>query len=186
MNNQKNMYDQISEVLLSEEQIKARVKEMAAEISAEYAGKNPVFVGVMRGVCVFFSDFIREFNDHCNIDFMAVSSYRGTQSTGECIITKDVTLELRNRHVIILEDIFDTGKSLDFTYNFLLTKKPASVKIITLLDKPARRKPWITLQPDMVGFTIEDKFVVGYGLDYNEQFRNLPFIAVLNPEQNNN
>ena len=186
MNNQKNMYDQISEVLLTEEQIRARVKEMAAEISEEYAGKNPVFVGVMRGVCVFFSDFIREFKDHCNIDFMAVSSYRGTQSSGECVITKDVTLELRNRHVIILEDIYDTGKSLDFTYNFLMTKKPASVKIITLLDKPARRKPWITLQPDMVGFTIEDKFVVGYGLDYNEQFRNLPFVAVLNPEQYTN
>ena len=115
-------------------------------------------------------------------DFMCVSSYRGTQSTGECIITKDVTMELRDRHVIILEDIFDTGKSLDFTYNFLMTKKPASLKIVTLLDKPSRRKPWVTVKPDIVGFTIEDKFVVGYGLDFNEQFRNLPYVAVLNPE----
>lgn len=183
MNDQKNMYDQISEILLTEEQITARVKEMAAALSVEYAGKNPVFVGVLRGVCIFFSDFIRNFTEHCTIDFMSISSYRGTQSTGECIITKDVNTELRDRHVIILEDIFDTGKSLDFTYNFLLTKKPASVKIVTLLDKPARRKPWITLKPDMVGFTIEDKFVVGYGLDYNEQFRNLPFVGVLNPEE---
>ena len=183
MNNQNKMYDALCEVLLTEEQIKARVKEMAAQISEEYAGKNPVFVGVLRGVCVFFSDFVREFNDHCQFDFMCVSSYRGTQSTGECIITKDVTMELRDRHVIILEDIFDTGKSLDFTYNFLLTKKPASLKIITLLDKPSRRKPWVTVKPDMVGFTIEDKFVVGYGLDFNEQYRNLPFVGVLKPEE---
>ena len=183
MNDQNNMYNQISEVLLSEEQIKARVKEMAAQINEEYAGKNPIFVGVLRGVCVFFSDFVREFKDHCQFDFMCVSSYRGTQSTGECIITKDVTMELRDRHVIILEDIFDTGKSLDFTYNFLLTKKPASLKIVTLLDKPERRKPWVTVKPDLVGFTIEDKFVVGYGLDFNEQFRNLPFVGVLNPEE---
>ena len=182
MNDQNNMYNQISEVLLSEEQIKARVKEMASQVTEEYAGKNPIFVGVLRGVCVFFSDFVREFKDHCQFDFMCVSSYRGTQSTGECIITKDVTMELRDRHVIILEDIFDTGKSLDFTYNFLMTKKPASLKIVTLLDKPSRRKPWVTVKPDIVGFTVEDKFVVGYGLDFNEQFRNLPFVAVLNPE----
>ena len=161
MNFEINMYHQPHEVLISEAEIKARVKEMALEIADEYRGKNPVFVGVLRGVCVFFSDFIREFPDHCMIDFMGVSSYRGAHSTGECIISKDVSTELRNRHVIILEDIFDTGKSLDFTYNFILTKKPASVKIITLLDKPARRKPWIDLQPDMVGFTIPDKFVVG-------------------------
>ena len=183
MNDQNKMYNQLCEVLLTEEQIKARVKEMAAQISEEYAGKNPIFVGVLRGVCIFFSDFVREFTDHCQFDFMCVSSYRGTQSTGECIITKDVTMELRDRHVIILEDIFDTGKSLDFTYNFLLTKKPASLKIITLLDKPSRRKSWVTVKPDLVGFTIEDKFVVGYGLDFNEQFRNLPFVGVLNPEE---
>ena len=182
MNFDINMYDHINEILLTEEQIKTRIKEMASQINEEYAGKNPIFVGVLRGVCVFFSDFVREFKDHCQFDFMCVSSYRGTQSTGECIITKDVTMELRDRHVIILEDIFDTGKSLDFTYNFLMTKKPASLKIVTLLDKPSRRKPSDTVKPDIVGFTIEDKFVVGYGLDFNEQFRNLPFVAVLNPE----
>ena len=176
------MQNEIVEIMLTEEQIQNRIKEMAAEINKEYAGKNPIFVGVLRGVCVFFSDFVREFKDHCQFDFMCVSSYRGTQSTGECIITKDVTMELRDRHVIILEDIFDTGKSLDFTYNFLMTKKPASLKIVTLLDKPSRRKPWVTVKPDIVGFTVEDKFVVGYGLDFNEQFRNLPFVAVLNPE----
>lgn len=176
------MYNEISEVMLTEEQIQTRIKEMAAEISKEYAGKNPVFVGVLRGVVVFFADFIRNFTDHCQIDFMCISSYRGTQSTGECIITKDVSMELKDRHVIILEDIFDTGKSLDFCYNYMQAKKPASVKIVTLLDKPARRKPWVTVKPDYVGFTIEDKFVVGYGLDFNEQFRNLPYIGVLKPE----
>ena len=176
------MQNEIVEILLTEEQIQNRIKEMAAEINKEYADKNPIFVGVLRGVVVFFSDFIRQFDHDCQIDFMCISSYRGTNSTGECILSKDTSLELRGRHVIILEDIFDTGKSLDFTYNFLMTKKPASLKIVTLLDKPSRRKPWVTVKPDIVGFTIEDKFVVGYGLDFNEQFRNLPFVAVLNPE----
>lgn len=177
-----NFKEGLAEVLITEEQIQARIKEIAAQINEEYKGKDPVFVGVLRGVVVFFADFIRHFEDHCQIDFMCVSSYRGTQSTGECIITKDVSIELRNRHVIILEDIFDTGKSLDFTYHYMLTKKPASVKTIALLDKPARRKPWITYHPDIVGFTIEDKFVVGYGLDCNERYRNLPYVAVVKPE----
>lgn len=177
------MQKEIVEILLTEEQIKNRVKEMASEIRKEYAGKNPVFLGVLRGVVVFFSDFIREFDDYCQIDFMCISSYRGANSTGECIMTKDTTLELRNRHVIILEDIFDTGKSLDFTYHVMQAKHPASIKIITLLDKPDRRKPWVTVKPDLVGFTIPDKFVVGYGLDYNERFRNLPYVAVIDPEK---
>ena len=176
------MNQNLSEILLTEEQIKARVKEMAAQVSEEYAGKNPIFIGVLRGVVVFFSDFIREFTDECQMDFLCVSSYRGTQSSGECIITKDASLELRGRHVVILEDIFDTGKSLDFVYYYLLAKKPASLKIVTLLDKPERRKPWVTVVPDYVGFTIPDKFVVGYGLDYNERFRHLPYVAVLDPK----
>lgn len=176
------MLNNISEILLTEEQIQNRVKELAAQVSEEYKGKNPVFVGVLRGVVVFYADFVRHFTDHCQMDFMCVSSYRGTQSTGECIITKDVTVELRDRHVVILEDIFDTGKSLDFTYHYLLAKKPASLKIVTLLDKPERRKPWVTVTADYTGFSIPDKFVVGYGLDFNEHYRNLPFIGVLKPE----
>ena len=182
MNYDINMYDHIKEVLLTEEQIRTRVKEMADEIYKEYQGKNPVFVGVLRGVCVFFSDFVREFKDHCQFDFMCVSSYRGTQSTGECIITKDVTLELRDRHVIILEDIFDTGNSLEYTYNYLLSKEPASLKVCTLLDKPERRREGVTLKADYTGFTIPNEFVVGYGLDFNEYYRNLPYIGVLKPE----
>ncbi|MBO5129230.1 MAG: hypoxanthine phosphoribosyltransferase [Oscillospiraceae bacterium] len=177
-----NFKDGISEILLTEEQIQNRIKELAAQINEEYKGKDPVFVGVLRGVVVFFADFIRHFDDFCQIDFMCISSYRGTQSTGECIITKDVSIELRNRHVIILEDILDTGKSLDFCYNFLQTKKPASLKIVTLLDKPDRRKPWIDIKADYTGFVIPDKFVVGYGLDCNERYRNLPYVAVVKPE----
>lgn len=176
------MLNDISEIMLTEEQIQTRVKEMAAQLSEEYKGKNPVFVGVLRGVVVFFADLVRYFTEPCQIDFMCISSYRGTQSTGECIITKDVSVELRDRHVIVLEDIFDTGKSLDFTYHYLMAKKPASVKICTLLDKPSRRKPWVTVEADYTGFTIPDKFVVGYGLDFNEHYRNLPYVAVLKPE----
>ena len=176
------MHNDIVEIMLTEEQIQARIKEIAAEINKEYAGKNPIFVGVLRGVVVFFSDFIRQFEDRCQIDFMCISSYRGTQSTGECIITKDVSTELRGRDVVILEDILDTGKSLDFCYSHLMAKKPASLKIVTLLDKPERRKEWVTVKADYTGFTIPDKFVVGYGLDFNDHYRNLPFVGVLKPE----
>ena len=132
------MQNEIVEIMLTEEQIQNRIKEMAAEINKEYAGKNPIFVGVLRGVVVFFSDFIRQFNDYCQIDFMCISSYRGANSTGECIMTKDTSLELRNRHVIILEDIFDTGKSLDFTYHVLQAKHPASLKVVTQEKANAR------------------------------------------------
>ena len=176
------MHNDLSEVLLTEEQIQNRIREMAAQLSKEYAGKDPVFVGVLKGVVMFFADFVRNFTEPCQIDFMCVSSYRGTQSTGECIVTKDISVDLTGRHVIILEDIFDTGTSLDFTYNYLLTKNPASLKICTLLDKPERRKSWVTVKADYTGFTIPDKFVVGYGLDFNEHYRNLPFVGVLKPE----
>ena len=176
------MHNDLSEILLTEEQIQNRIQEMAAQLSKEYAGKDPVFVGVLKGVVMFFADFVRNFTEPCQIDFMCVSSYRGTQSTGECIVTKDISVDLTGRHVIILEDIFDTGTSLDFTYNYLLTKNPASLKICTLLDKPERRKSWVTVKADSTGFTIPDKFVVGYGLDFNEHYRNLPFVGVLKPE----
>ena len=176
------MEENIKKILLSEEQIKARVKELGAQLSEEYAGKEPVFVGVLKGVVVFFSDFIREFNGPCQLDFMWISSYQGTGSTGNMIVRRDVSGNLKGRHVVILEDIFDTGNSLDFTYKHLLTKEPASLKICTLLDKPEGRRPGITLKPDYVGFTIPNEFVVGYGLDFNEHYRNLPYVGVLKPE----
>ena len=171
----------IQRVLLSETQIREKVQELAQEMLAEYSDKNPVFVGVLKGVAVFFADMIRKFSAPCQIDFMWISSYSGT-SSGNMIIRKDVSADLEGRHVVILEDIFATGRSLDFTYKHLLTKNPASLRICTLLDKPERRDPAVTLQPDYSGFVIPNEFVVGYGLDYNEQYRNLPYVGVLKPE----
>ena len=176
------MLENISRVLLTEEQIQTRVKELAAQLSAEYAGKNPIFVGVLKGVVMFYADFLKYFTDHCQMDFMWISSYAGTVSTGKAIVKQDVSQDIRGRHVVILEDIFDTGNSLQFTYNHLLAKEPASLKICTLLDKPERRVPGITVKADYTGFVIPNEFVVGYGLDFNEQYRNLPFVGVLSPE----
>ena len=176
------MEKDILEVLLTEEQIKARIKELGAILSEEYAGKDPVVVGVLKGVVVFYADMIRELNVPCQMDFMWISSYAGTNSTGTMQVKRDVSVDIKGRHVLILEDIFDTGHSLDFTYHHLLSKEPASLKICTLLDKPSRRDPRVTLQPDYVGFTVPNAFVVGYGLDYNEHYRNLPYVGVLKPE----
>jgi len=176
------MTKDIQEILLTEEQIRRRVHELGQILSREYADKNPVFVGVLKGVVVFFADMVREVTVPCQFDFMWISSYQGTESTGEMIVRRDVSTDLKGRHVVILEDIFDTGNSLNFVYHHLLKKEPASVKICTLLDKPDRRNPGVKLVPDYVGFTIPNKFVVGYGLDYEEHYRNLPYVGVLKPE----
>ena len=176
------MEKDIQQILLSEETIRRRVEEMGKLLTEEYAGKDPVVVGVLKGVVVFYSDMIRQIKVPCQMDFMWLSSYSGTNSTGELIVRRDVSVDIKDRHVLILEDIYDTGTSLDFTYRHLMAKGPASLKICTLLDKPERRKPGITLKPDYVGFTIPNEFVVGYGLDYNEHFRNLPYVGVLKPE----
>ena len=176
------MKNDIKEVLLSEEQIQAKVKELAAQISEEYAGKDPVFIGVLKGVVVFFADMIRNIDIPCQIDFMNIASYSGATSTGRTEIRKDVSVDIKGRHVVILEDIFDTGTSLTFTVNHLLNKEPASLKVCTFLDKPERRRPGVTLKPEYVGYTIPNEFVVGYGLDFNEHYRNLPYIGILKPE----
>lgn len=176
------MEKNIQKILLSEEQIKARIRELGEELTRDYAGKNPVIVGVLKGVVVFYADMIREIKVPCQMDFMWISSYAGTQSTGSMEVKRDVTVDIRDRHVLILEDIFDTGSSLDFTYRHLMSRKPASLKICTLLDKPERRKPGITLKADYTGFTIPNEFVVGYGLDFNEYYRNLPYVGILKPE----
>ena len=176
------MEKDIQEVLISKEQIKARVKELGKVLSEEYAGKDPVVVGVLKGVVVFYADMIRELTVPCQMDFMWISSYAGTDSTGHMQVKRDVSADIKGRHVLILEDIFDTGHSLDFTYHHLLSKEPASLKICTLLDKPSRRDPKVTLQADYVGFTVPNAFVVGYGLDFNEHYRNLPYVGVLKPE----
>ena len=175
------MKENMKEILITEEQIQEKVNELAAMLSEEYAGKDPIFVGVLKGVVMFYADVIKRITVPCQMDFMWVSSYEGDQSR-KMVLKRDVSADLTGRHVVILEDIFDTGNSLDFTYKHLLSKNPASIKICTLLDKPERRNPAVTLQPDYVGFTIPNEFVVGYGMDYNEFYRNLPYIGVLKPE----
>ena len=176
------MKNDIQQILLTEEQIQARIAQLGEELSAEYAGKNPIVIGVLKGVVVFYADMIRALNVPCEMDFMCVSSYRGTQSTGKTVVKLDVSADIKGRHVLILEDIFDTGNSLSFVCQHLQAKEPASLKICTLLDKPERRNPNVTLQADYVGFTIPNAFVVGYGLDYNEKYRNLPYVGIVKPE----
>ena len=175
------MLQDISYVLLTEEQIQTRVKELAAQLSAEYAGKDPIFVGVLKGVVMFYADFLKNFTEQCEMDFMWISSYSGTESK-TMQVRQDLSKNITGRHVVILEDIFDTGNSLQFTYENLMAKNPASLKICTLLDKPERRRAGVTVTCDYTGFVIPNEFVVGYGLDFNEQFRNLPFVGVLKPE----
>ena len=176
------MEKDIEQVLVTEEQIRTRIKELGRVLSEEYADKDPLVVGVLKGVVVFYADMIRELTVPCEMDFMWVSSYAGTSTTGNMVVKRDISADITGRHVLILEDIFDTGTSLNFIYNHLKSKGAASVKICTLLDKPSRRKPGITLKADYVGFEVPNAFVVGYGLDYNEHYRNLPYVGVLKPE----
>ena len=172
----------IKEILLTEEQIQNRIEELGKILTEEYKDKNPLVVGVLKGVVVFYADMIRAFDAPCELDFMRVSSYRGTQSTGNVVVRQNVTVDLTGRHVVILEDILDTGRSLEFVCDHLRRKGAASVKICTLLDKPEGRAPGVTLRADYVGFTIPNAFVVGYGLDFDEKYRNLPYVGILKPE----
>ena len=171
----------IEKILISEEQLQHRIQELGQILTEEYKDKNPVIVGVLKGVVVFYADMIRQIKVKSQIDFMWLSSYSGTNSAG-MLVRQDLSSNIEGRHVLILEDIYDTGTSLDFTYRHLMAKNPASLKICTLLDKPERRREGITLQPDYVGFTVPNEFVVGYGLDFNEHYRNLPYVGVLKPE----
>ena len=172
----------IQEILLTEEQIKARIEELGVILTEEYRDKNPIVMGVLKGVAIFYADMIRHIKVPCQMDFMCISSYKGSQSSGNTNVRLDLAADIKGRHVLILEDIYDTGTSLNFLVNYLKNKEPASVKICTLLDKPEGRRPDITLQADYVGFTIPNAFVVGYGLDFNEKYRNLPYVGVLKPE----
>ena len=176
------MHNDIEKILLSEQQIQARIQELGEVLTKEYADKNPVIVGVLKGVVVFYADMIRHIQVPCQLDFMWISSYAGADSTGKMLVRQDVSADIEGRHVLILEDIFDTGNSLEFTVNHLKKQNPASIKICTLLDKPERRRAGVTLKADYVGFTIPNAFVVGYGLDYNEKYRNLPYVGILKPE----
>ncbi len=167
------------EVMYSEADIKARIKELGTEITAEYAGKDLVLVGVLKGSCVFMADLMREIDLPLTIDFMSVSSYKdGTKSTGDVEILKDLSNSIRDKHVLIVEDIIDTGLTLTRLVEILDSRGAASIKIATFLDKPEPRIKK-ELVVDYTGFVIPNKFVVGYGLDAAGRYRNLPFIAVV-------
>lgn len=171
----------IQEVLFSEEQLKARVGEIARQIEEDYAGKEIMLISVLRGSFVFMADLCRAIDLPCTLDFMSVSSYgKGTTSSGQVQITKDLSEDISGRHVIVVEDILDSGNTLSYLLKILANRHPASIRLCTLLDKPERRvKP---VEVHYSGFTIPDAFVVGYGLDYAEKYRNLPYIGVLKPE----
>lgn len=181
MFNKTGLENDIKYVLLSEKQIQARVKEMGEQLSREYEGKNPLFICILRGAVHFFSDLTRCFTDYMEMDFMAISSYNdGMVSHGMVRFKKDLDTAIEGRHVIIVEDIMDSGNTLNHLTRLLSTRDPASMKIVCLLDKPSRRECEIT--PDYCGFAVPDEFVVGYGLDYAGAYRNLPYIGVLKEE----
>ena len=171
----------IQEVLFSEEQLKNRVQEIARQITADYQGKEIMLISVLRGSFVFMADLCRAIDLPCTLDFMAVSSYgKGTKSSGQVQITKDLSEDISDRHIIVVEDILDSGNTLSYLLKILENRHPASIRLCTLLDKPDRRvKP---VEVHYSGFTIPDAFVVGYGLDYAEHYRNLPYIGILKPE----
>ena len=171
----------VERILLTEEQIRARIKELGAEITRDFAGKNPIFVGVLKGCFMFMADLLRSVDIYCTMDFMAVSSYgSGTSTTGAVKINKDLSSDIAGRHLIIVEDILDSGVTLSYLTKYLEVRRPASITLATLLDKPSRRRAYV--HADYAGFEVEDAFVVGYGLDYAEEYRNLPYIGVLKPE----
>ena len=174
--------NEIERILVSNEEIQTRLDELVAQINRDYEGKELLLVCILKGAVTTFADVLRRITIPCEIDFMCISSYGGANSTGNVVVKKDLSVNITGRHVVILEDIYDTGNSLSFVYDYLMQKKPASLKICTLLDKPERRKPGVTLVPEYIGFTIPNEFVVGYGLDFNEHYRNLPYVGVLKPE----
>ena len=173
----------VAEILVSPEQIKQRVRELGAQITGEYADLNPVLVCVLRGALMFLGDLMRCMDMHFEVDFMAISSYGGThtESTGVVRILMDLSTNIQGRHVLIVEDIVDTGRTLHYMLQNLQTRQPASMRVCTLLDKPSRRQLYVPLE--YVGFEIADKFVIGYGLDFDEHYRNLPYVGVLKPEK---
>ena len=176
------MMDQdILKVLYTEEEIAQRIKEMGTQMYEDFKGRDPLFVSVLRGAFIFMADIVRACQVKSDVEFIAVSSYgNGTSSSGVVQITHDIQQDISGRELIIIEDILDSGNTLNFLKQYFLTKGAKSVTICTLLDKPGRRTKAITA--DYIGFVVPDEFVVGYGLDYAQKYRNLPYIGVLKPE----
>ena len=172
--------DDIKKVLISQEEIIERCKQLGEEISKDYTGKVPIIIGLLKGSVPFMAELIKYITIDCELEFMAVSSYSGTESMGDVRILKDLDRSIKGSDVIIVEDIVDTGKTLEKVKELLYSKGAASVKVVSLLDKPSRRI--IDIEADYVGFTIPNEFVIGYGLDFNQKYRNLPYVGVLKEE----
>ena len=171
----------VESILLSPEQIAARVAEMGAQISADYAGKDPVFVSVLVGAAIFSADLLRQITIPCSLDFMAISSYgKESRSSGVVRVMKDLDESIESRHVIIVEDIIDTGLTLNYLLENIRNRNAASVRVAALLDKPSRRLTDVKV--DYIGFEVPDEFVIGYGLDFAQRYRNFPYVGVLRPE----
>jgi len=177
-----SLHDDIAEVLITEEALRAKVEELGQAISRDYAGKDVLLIAVLKGATIFLSDLMRQISIPHEIDFMAISSYEGksTESTGVVRIIMDLETNIKDRNVLIVEDIIDSGYTLQYIIENLETRRPASIHICCLLDKPERRE--VDIPIDYLGFSIPNRFVVGYGLDYDSIYRNLPYIGVLRPE----
>lgn len=178
-----DLQNDIAKILISREQLQKRIAELGEAISRDYAGKDLLLVCILKGGVVFLSDLVRAIRIPHAFDFMAISSYGGavTESSGVVRILMDLNSSIENRNVLVIEDIIDTGHTLAYVIDLLKTRKPASLKICTLLNKPSRRQ--VPVQVDYIGFDIPNEFVIGYGLDYDEIYRNLPFVGVLKPEK---
>lgn len=175
------MYNDIEKVLVDRDTIAKRVKELGAEITREYEGKTVIIVGVLKGGFIFMADLVREIHQKVELDFISVSSYgNATESSGIVRIIKDIEKDISNKHVLLVEDLIDSGLTLSHLKQLLSTRNPASIKICTMFDKPSRRK--VDMKVDFIGLEVPDLFIVGYGLDYSGLYRNLPDVCVLKPE----
>ncbi|WP_163583012.1 hypoxanthine phosphoribosyltransferase [Gracilibacillus saliphilus] len=175
------MHDEIKEILISEEQIQTKCQELGEQLTKEYDGRFPLAVGVLKGALPFMSDILRAIDTHLEMDFMDVSSYGNEmRSTGEVKIVKDLDTKVEGRDILIIEDIIDSGLTLSYLVDLFKYRQANSIKIVTLLDKPEGRT--VDIKADVVGFEVPNEFVVGYGLDYQEKYRNLPYIGILKPE----
>lgn len=175
------MYSDIQEILYSEEQIQAKIKELGETISQDYEGRNPLVICVLKGAFIFMADLVKNITVPLELDFMAVSSYgQSTKSSGIVKIIKDLDVPVEGRHILIVEDIIDSGLTLSYLIDVLERRNALSISVVALFNKPARRA--VELEPDYSGYVLPDEFVVGYGLDYAEKYRNLPFIGILKPE----
>ena len=171
----------VGEILIDEASLQGRISELGAEVSADYAGRDLLLVGVLKGAVFFMADLVRELSVPCEIDFMAISSYgAATDSSGVVRILKDLDINVSDRHVLVVEDIIDSGLTLSYLMRNLKARKPATLEVCALLTKPERRE--IDVPVRYVGFEIPNRFVIGYGLDFAERYRNLPYVAVLHPD----